>query len=67
MQFRSAEHFAQARRDFLATSASGIGTLALASLLRDDGLLAADKGENANPLAPREPHFTAKRRTIHIS
>src|SRR4051812_11891264 len=31
----------QARRDFLATTASGIGTLALASLLREDGLLAA--------------------------
>jgi hypothetical protein len=47
----------QSRRDFLATSASGIGTLALASLLRDDGLLAA---EEANPLAPRPPHFAPK-------
>ena len=40
--------FMQSRRDFLATGASGIGTLALASLLRDDGLLAA---EASNPLA----------------
>jgi hypothetical protein len=47
----------QSRRDFLATSASGIGTLALASLLRDDGLLAA---EPADPLALRPPHFAAK-------
>jgi hypothetical protein len=30
------------RRDFLTSSASGLGLLALASLLRDQGLLAAD-------------------------
>jgi hypothetical protein len=29
------------RRDFLATSSCGLGTLALASLLKQDGLLAA--------------------------
>src|SRR5262249_25212521 len=55
------EYFLQSRRNFLATSASGIGTLALASLLRDDGLLAAEaSGEAANPLAPRPPHFAPK-------
>ena len=32
----------QSRRNFLATSASGIGTLAVASLLQDEGLLAAE-------------------------
>lgn len=37
---RRLEHRQQARRDFLATSASGLGTLALASLFREDGLLA---------------------------
>ena len=49
----------QTRRDFLATSASGLGGAALASLLVEDGLLAK---EFANPLAPRKPHFepTAK-------
>ncbi len=47
----------QSRRNFLATNASGVGTLALASLLRDDGLLAA---EGANPLAPRVAHFAPK-------
>ena len=31
----------QSRRNFLATSASGAGLLALASLLKDDSLLAA--------------------------
>ena len=45
----------QARRNFLATSASGIGTLALASLLQQDGLLAAD-----GPLAVRAPHFAPR-------
>ena len=40
--------FTPSRRDFQSTSASGIGTLAVASLLRDDGLLAA------------QPHFAAK-------
>jgi hypothetical protein len=47
----------QSRRDFLTSTASGIGLLALASLLRDDGLLAA---EPASPLAPKPPHFPAK-------
>jgi hypothetical protein len=50
----------QARRNFLCTTASGIGTLALASLLKDDGLLAADPVEAANPLAPKRPHFAPK-------
>src|SRR6266702_4804479 len=49
----------QSRRNFLATSASGIGTLALAALLRDDGLLAA---EAVNPLAPKPAHFAPKAR-----
>lgn len=47
----------QARRNFLATSASGIGTLALASLLKDDGLFAA---EGANPLIARAAHFAPR-------
>ena len=55
------------RRDFLATSASGVGTLALASLLAENGLLAAEakRGAAPNPVrphAPQPPHFapTAK-------
>jgi len=47
----------QTRRSFLATSASGLGGVALASLLAEDGLLA---NEFANPLAPRRPHFEPK-------
>ncbi len=49
------------RRDFLATSASGLGTLALASLFQADGLLAGPAATGANdPLHPRPPHFAPK-------
>src|SRR5712671_2175182 len=51
------QHIHQSRRNFLATSASGIGLAALASLLRDDGLLAA---EAPTPLAPKAAHFPGK-------
>jgi hypothetical protein len=56
------EHLLQSRRNFLATSASGIGTLALASMLRDEGLLAAEANaiDAANPLTPKPPHFKGK-------
>lgn len=50
----------QSRRDFLATTASGIGTLALASLLQQEGMLAAEATEFPNPLAPKAPHFAPK-------
>src|SRR5438105_5675101 len=53
------------RRDFLPTSASGIGTLALASLLSENGLLAAPSKETSaaqNPRALRRPHFTPRAR-----
>src|SRR5204862_6676668 len=56
-------HFVrQSRRDFLTSTASGIGLVALASLLRDEGLLAAEAspGDVANPLATRLPHFAPK-------
>ncbi len=59
------ERALQSRRNFLATSASGIGMLALASLLNDDGLLAAEAtadplAPRPHPLAPRPPHFAPK-------
>jgi Protein of unknown function (DUF1501) len=53
------EYIRQSRREFLTSTASGIGLLALASLLRDDGLLAAD-ADVINPLAPKAPHFAPK-------
>jgi uncharacterized protein (DUF1501 family) len=50
------------RRNFLANAANGAGFLALASMLRDDGLLAADGAvdSGANPLAPHAAHFAPK-------
>tara|TARA_Y100000758_G_C16058462_1_gene423879 strand:+ start:805 stop:2265 length:1461 start_codon:yes stop_codon:yes gene_type:complete len=44
----------QTRRNFLTSSACGLGAAGLASLLSDDGLLAADA---ENPLAPKSTHF----------
>jgi hypothetical protein len=49
----------QSRRDFLTSSASGIGMLALASLFRDEGLLASE-ATRVDPLAPKAPHFAPK-------
>jgi hypothetical protein len=47
------------RRRFLTSAASGLGAAALRSLLRLDGVIAADTTD-ANPLAPRPSHFPAK-------
>jgi uncharacterized protein DUF1501 len=51
-----------ARRQFFTSSASGLGALALASLLQQDGLLAADSSadRSADPLLPKAPHFAPK-------
>lgn len=52
------------RRDFLLSSASGLGALAFSSCLGRDGLMAADPvADRSNPLSVRVGHFpaTAKR------
>src|SRR5436190_853719 len=59
------EMIRRTRRDFLTTTASGVGLLALASMFKDHSLLAAEAGRpraSANPLAPRPPHFAPKAR-----
>ncbi|MCI0460225.1 MAG: DUF1501 domain-containing protein [Gemmataceae bacterium] len=56
------EYALHTRRHFLTTAASGIGTLALASLLQDDGLLASEPTDPPSPLAPRPPHFAPRAR-----
>src|SRR5215813_5678160 len=48
------------RRRFLGDAANGVGMMALASLLRDDGLLAAGEAGSPDPLAPRLSHFAPK-------
>jgi hypothetical protein len=50
------------RRSFLRNSALGFGAVALAAMLRDEGLLADDKAPD--PLAPKEPHFAPKAKRV---
>lgn len=49
------------RRNFLTTSASGIGAAALGAMLSGDGLISeassAEALDASNPLAPKKPHF----------
>ncbi len=48
------EHaIATSRRSFLTSAASGLGLVALSSVLRGEGML----GQDADPLLPRPPHF----------
>jgi hypothetical protein len=58
------EHILQSRRSFLTTFANGVGMVALASLLRQDGLLTdvTRKTQDGirNPLSPKPPHFAPK-------
>src|SRR5690242_19290333 len=56
------------RREMLARVGTGLGTLGLATVLADAGLLAAE-GETAasSPLAPTPPHCRPRaKRLIHL-
>ncbi|MCA9062403.1 MAG: DUF1501 domain-containing protein [Planctomycetaceae bacterium] len=50
------------RRDFLTTSASGLGGIALASMLAQDQGCAGEPDGHANPLAPRVSPLTPRAR-----
>src|SRR6185295_6360270 len=56
------------RREAIKRGGAGFGLLALASLLRDEGLLLpsafADEATLVNPLAPHPPHFAAKAKSV---
>jgi len=58
------------RRDFLRWGGTGLSGIALASLLGERGLLAADgipirpAVDPSHPCAPRAPHFTAKAKRV---
>ena len=54
------------RRRFLAHAATGIGGIALASLLRGQNVLGAPAGKSPNPLAPRPPHFAPKAKRVLV-
>ena len=49
------------RREMLARMGTGLGTLGLATVLSDAGLLAA---EGSNPLAPKPSHFPGKAKAV---
>ena len=51
------------RRHFFGKCASGIGTIALASLLKEN-LFAAEPKQFSNPLAPKVPHFPARAKRV---
>jgi hypothetical protein len=50
------------RRELLGRAGNGLGLLALASLLKDRGLLAQEAP--GDPLAPRAPHFKAPAKAV---
>jgi len=53
------------RRQFLSASGSALGSIALASLLSRDGLLAAAPAiDPARPFAARPPHFAPKAKNV---
>src|SRR5437016_481454 len=53
------------RRQALKAAGAGFGSLAFAALLGQNAPQASAAGKTAlKPLAPREPHFTAKARRI---
>jgi hypothetical protein len=52
------------RRDFLFRSGGGLGALALAALLEQDGHGAAPPNASPGPLAPRPPHFPATAKSV---
>ena len=71
------QNFTLSRRDWLSRMGGGFGTLGLASVLAEAGLLDTDSSANAaestpansssaatSPLAPRAPHFKAKAKRV---
>ena len=65
------QHAAYAtRRAFLRDGVLGLGSLALASLLAEDGRANEVPNPTADPLAPRPPHFPGKAKAmivLHLS
>jgi hypothetical protein len=52
------------RRQFLNQAGAGFGTVALAALLQQQGLLASDDERRLHPMAARAPHFAAKAKAV---
>ena len=54
---------ATSRREFFTRAGSGLAGIALADMLHQDGLLAATAA-TADPMAPKQPHFPPKAKSI---
>src|SRR5262245_10111487 len=52
------------RRHFFHDCALGLGSMALASLLSDGKVFAAEEAIQGNPLGPKKPHFLAKAKSV---
>jgi uncharacterized protein (DUF1501 family) len=52
------------RRDFLTSSASGVGLLGLASIFGAEGLLAPSARAGTGPMTVKAPHFAAKAKAV---
>jgi hypothetical protein len=52
------------RRQFFCRCSTGMGLIALASMMEDGRASAREPGLEADPLAAREPHFAAKAKRI---
>src|SRR6266699_5163973 len=52
------------RRQFFSRCALGLGSIALASLLKEQELFGAASAASVNPMASRPPHFPAKAKNI---
>ena len=52
----------RARREFLTTTASGLGAMALGAMLSEDGVLGPHTAQaaNAKPMQPKPAHFTPR-------
>lgn len=65
--------YAPTRRSFFSDAATGLGAIALAQLLADDGLLGKETKtplrpaiDPRQPNAPRKPHFAAKAKNVLV-
>ncbi len=55
------------RRRFLGSTATALGSIAIASLLNQDGLLAEQPSiDPARPYEPRQPHFAPKAKNVIV-
>ena len=67
---RAVRHMMRApktRRDMLKQLGAGMGTIGLAGLMADKGLLAPAAQASTSPLAPKTPHFALGAPSVQVS